>query len=247
MKKSIIHCLSAAALLTLPLSAAHANLVLAGPNQVGGTGLGTVNTILTIQGSPTEAGCIAFGGGTGSSFTAMGTCIGSTADVKTGASQTQTRTLLETGVTSAANFGVIFNAAQPGGGLITLNDLTVTFYSVGGTVLFQASTVPTTVLLPGEPFTFDPTNTGTGNSGFLFVLDAAQQAQATALNVFANNQNVIGLAASVSSSSGGQETFFVANNGNLTPTAVVPEPSTYALMAAGLMGIVGFTRRRRQA
>ncbi len=239
MKKSLLHCLSAAALLTLPLSAAHANLVLAGPNQLGGTGLGTVNTILTIQGSPTEAGCIAFGGGTGSSFNAGGMCIGSAGDVKMGASQTQTRTLLETGVTSAANFGIIFNAAEPSGNSINLDKLTVTFYTAGGMFLYQASTA--------QSYTFDPTNTGTGNSGFMFVLDATQQAAATAANAFMFNTNVIGLAASASAAAGGQETFFVANNGNLTPTAVVPEPSTYALMAAGLMGIVGFTRRRRQA
>ncbi|MEO7521529.1 MAG: PEP-CTERM sorting domain-containing protein [Gemmatimonas sp.] len=244
MKKSLFHCLSAAALLAVPLSAAHANLILAGEKQFGGTGLGTVNTILTISSSgsaTTETGCVTFGGATGSAFLANGMCTGSNGDVKTGASQTQTRTLLETGVTSAANFGIVFNAAEPGGDAITLNDLTVSFFSPAGLLLYQASTVPG---VNGEPFLFPATNTGTGNAGFLFVLDAGQQSAATSAGVFLNTANVIGLSASLSQATGGNETFFVANTGGL---AVVPEPSTYALMAAGLAGIFGFARRRRQA
>lgn len=237
MNKSVFACLSAAALLSLPLSAARADLILAGPDPVSGAGIGSVNTILTIQGkgsATTEAGCVAFGGLMGSSFSG-GTCIGSSADVKTGASQTQTRTLFETGVTSAANFGVIFNAAEPAGNSITLNALTATFYSAAGMVLYQASTAMS--------YIFSVTSTGTGNAGFLFVLDAAQQAAATSAGAFNSSANVIGLSASASDATGGNETFFVANNG----MAVVPEPSTYALMAAGLAGMFGFARRRRQA
>ncbi len=244
MKLSFLSCLSAAAMLSLPLSAAHADLILAGPNPIGGTGLGAVNTILTIQGqgnATTEAGCVSFGGFTGTSFSG-GLCVGSSGDVKTGASQTQTRTLLETGVTSAANFGIIFNASEPGGNEITLESLNVVFFSSTGTVLFQASTV--------ESFFFPTSNTGTGNSGFLFVLDAAQQASATAAGAFNSSSNVIGLSASASQATGGNETFFVANTGRMDPVdpvVVVPEPSTLALLSAGLMGMFGFARARRRA
>ncbi len=240
MKLSLLSCLSAAALLSLPLSAAHADLILAGPNPVSGTGIGSVNTLLTIQGqgnATMEAGCVSFGGVIGTSFSG-GTCVGSSGDVKTGASQTQTRTLLETGVTSAANFGIIFNAAEPGGDAITLESLNVVFYSSTGTVLFQASTV--------ESFVFPMTNTGTGNSGFLFVLNAAQQASATAAGAFNSSSNVIGLSASASQATGGNETFFVGNTGGMD-FVVVPEPSTFALLGAGLMGMFGFARSRRRA
>jgi hypothetical protein len=45
--------LSAATLLAAPISAAHANLILASsslaPIGIGGTGLGSVNTVLTLQ------------------------------------------------------------------------------------------------------------------------------------------------------------------------------------------------------
>ncbi len=237
MKTAILSCLSAAVLLSLPLSTARANLVLAGPDPIGGTGIGAVNTILTIQSTgnaTTEAGCVAFGGGLGSMFSG-GACIGSSANVKTGASQTQTRTLLETGVTSAANFGIVFNANEPAGNSINLDALTATFYSSTGVVLFQASTTVS--------YTFLNTNTGTGNSGFLFVLDAAQQVAATTAGAFNSSNNVIGLSASASDATGGNETFFVANTGKVS---VVPEPSTYALMAVGLAGMFGFARRRRQ-
>ncbi|MCU0626194.1 MAG: PEP-CTERM sorting domain-containing protein [Gemmatimonadaceae bacterium] len=41
------------------------------------------------------------------------------------------------------------------------------------------------------------------------------------------------------------ENFNFVNN-LLTPTNVIPEPSTYALMATGLVGLAGFARRRNK-
>jgi len=235
--------LAIAAALGLAGSAANASLVLEGPENFQGTGLGSVNTILTIQ-SPGNA---TFEQGS------VGRTTGSSTDVRTGdfqpgASQTQTRTLGELGVTSASSLRVVFNALEPGGTAngITLSNLVLNIYSPTGATLFSSG--------PFTPVTFQDTLTGAGNSGFVFGLDATQAdaAQRTAFTgTFGNN--IVGLSAAAGqggaapsglAATGGFETFFVANG--TTPVAAIPEPETYALMMAGL-GIVGFAARRRKA
>jgi hypothetical protein len=224
----------AATLLALAAASAQASLVLISPEDFNGTGLGDVNTILTISspGSSTfESGSVAFGDVT-------------SGDVKTGDSQTQTRTLGDLGVTSASSLRVVFNALEPGSeaNSVTLADLVLNIYSPTGTVLFTSGAF--------TPVTFNDTLTGAGNSGFVFGLDAAQQAAAAAAFGTGFESNVVGLSATAGcndaspagcqGATGGFETFFVANS--LTPA--IPEPSTYALILAGL-GIMGFVAKRR--
>src|SRR5436309_1026467 len=68
--------------------AAFGSLILSNANFVAGTGLGTEPTILTIQNSPGEIGCVgSTASNTGSTFDANGICNGTNADVKTGAGQ----------------------------------------------------------------------------------------------------------------------------------------------------------------
>lgn len=233
--------LAAAASVAALLAAgpAQANLTLVSPINFGGTGLGSVNTILTIQ-SP---GNSSFESGS------VGRAVGNpsdvlTGDVKTGASQTQTRTIGSLGVTSASDLRVVFNAVEPGNASdILLNSLMLTIYSPTGAALFTSGgvTCPTLGLSCNFPNTF----TGAGNSGFVFALDGAQTiaAQAAAFGSgFANN--FIGLSASASNATGGIETFFAASAGGTT-VAPVPEPETYALMLAGL-GALGFVAKRRR-
>jgi hypothetical protein len=243
MRGNLLFRLSAVALAAAPLSVARADLVLVGPTEIGGTGLGAVSTILTIQNTGTEVGSVCRVGSAdvvGATVSAGGVCSG------TGNTQASNQTVVFSnaagpigGTLTAANFGIVFNASQPAGGPITLNDLTVTFYSSTGAFLYQASTNPL-----NEPFNFASTATGTGNSGNLFVLNAAQQAAAIAAGAFSSQTNRVGLAATASNASGGLETFFLANTGAAT---VTPEPSTTALMATGLFGLVGFVRRRRRS
>ena len=211
---------------------ANASLVLLSPANFGGTGLGAVNTILTIQ-SP---------GSSSNETGSVGRVVGNPNDVvlnnaKTGASQTQTRTISSLGLTSAANLRVVFNAVEPGGDNITLNDLQLTFFSPAGTVLFNSGIF--------TPVPFINTFTGAGNSGFVFGLDATQAAAAQAAAFGSGfGSNLIGLGATASNATGGVETFFVANSpGGGGGGTAIPEPGTIALFGAGLLALVA--RRRR--
>jgi hypothetical protein len=230
-----------AAVATLGVGTARADLVLVGTVTIGGTGLGTVNTVLTLTSpgaSSNEQGCV--GRGAAADFigpTPVGNCVvGPAPDVQTGASQTQTRSLAEAGITTGANFALLLNAVEPGGNSITLNSLTVTFYSPTGTVLHTAPYL-------GAPHDFPTTQTGTGNTGEMFVLNAAEAATLQGFITAVGAGNVrVGISTALSNATGGPETYFIFNSGIAT---VTPEPSTVVLMATGLVGLVGFVRRRR--
>ena len=160
-------------------------------------------------------------------------------DAKTGASQTQTRSISSLGLTSAADIRVVFNALEPGNEQsISLTNLQLSIYSPSGGLLFNSGVF--------TPVNFADTFTGAGNSGFVFALDSAQAAAAQAA-AFAGGgfgSNLIGLTAAASNATGGLETFFVASGGGGVTTPI-PEPETYALMLAGL-GALGFVAKRRR-
>ena len=220
----------------LGLGTASASLILQSPVQISGTGLGTVPTILTIQNDPSEIGCVGFAG-TGSTYNASGVCTGSNSDVKTGASQTLLEPLSAASIISASNFALVFNANQPAAGPITLTGLQAAFYSPTGTFLYETSGLSCAGLASSPGCTFPSTFNGTGNSGFVFILDSAQQAAATTAGVFANPANLIGVSFSASNSSGGPETVFLASTS--TTTSSIPEPGALLIVASGfaLVGV----------
>lgn len=234
----VAKALAVAATAVLALSAAipaHATLVLLGPEDFQGTGLGAVNTILTLQ-SP---GNSTFEQGS------VGRVVGNPSDVisgdaKTGASQTLTRSFADLAVASASDIRVVFNALEPGNraNSITLTNLVLTIFSPAGVELFNSGDF--------APVNFADTFTGAGNSGFVFALDADQAAAAQAAAFTGDfGSNLFGLSASLSNATGGFETFFVASAGDAV-MAPIPEPETYALMLAGLaaVGFVAVRRRR---
>jgi len=251
MNRKLLTRLATLACVLAPFASASADLVLVDPNliTIGGTGLGAVNTVLTIQSpgsSPTEAGAVCrLGGADVIGTTAVGgACSGPGGDVQTGASQTQTRTLAEAGITNAANFGLVFNGVQPGGAGITLNTLIVNFYTNAGLLLHSAQ-------YTGVPRNFPITDPGTGKSGYLFALDPTEQG---VIQTFINSLTTAGVRVGAVLAAGngqfpalgGPETIFIFNS-QATPPQVVPEPSTTALMATGLIGLAGFARRRRRS
>jgi len=208
------------------MTAAHASLVYEGFEQLGGQGLGSANTVLTIQNKDVEAGSVSWNG----------VIDVITGDAKTGASQAQTRTFGELSIGSAAQLRVVFNASQQSGQGISLNDLFLGIYSPTGTALWNSSAF--------SPVEYATTITGTGNSGYVFRLDGAQAvALQSVLDAqtggFANDR--IGLSASAGNTAlpaiGGLETFNVV---------AVPEADTYAMILAGFGLMTLVARRRKQ-
>lgn len=192
-----------------------------------GTGLGAVNTILTIQNKVTETGSVGLNA-TGAEVI--------TGDAKTGESQTGVRSLAELGVNSAAELQVVFNAVEPGNAAnsITLSDLVLSIYDPSGAVLFTSDAF--------SPISFDNTFTGTGKSGFVFGFSDSEASSAQS-QAFSGDfgLNLVGLSATANMTAGGHESFFVTN-----ATAPIPEPSTYAMMGIGLLGLALARRRKNK-
>lgn len=206
-------------------SQAKASLIYQGPVSVGGTGLGDVNTILTIHHNTSETGTV--------SWVAPG--VESDTGDLVGIYGTQTVSALN--LTGQSNVDIIFNISQTGSNpQITLDNLVLTIYSSTGTALWSSGAFTAT--------DFVNSDAGTGNSGFGFTLDATQAAAAAPYLTTGTNR--IGLSATAGipgfASNDGNETFYVAS-----PTIVnTPEPASIALLGAGLIGVWGAGRAKRK-
>jgi hypothetical protein len=195
-----------------------------------GTGLGHVNTILTLQGRPAnrgiESGCIAPG-------RLVSGCGFANLRVKHGARQSRTLFLSAVDGVNGSNLAIVVDFNEPRNALSgSLDAMELTLYDDAGTALFSTTL--------GSSQFFAQTMAGTGKSGFVFSLtpeaalafDAAVRDGATQL----------GLGASLSRVSGGHESFYVAVN---QAVVVTPEPATLALLATGLLATLGIAGRRR--
>lgn len=220
MKIKKLKLLGSASALAMILATtnAYATLQYLGEIDLSGSGLGNVNTLLTMK-SPrnttTESGAVSWNG---------------LSSVTKGDTLAINNTLLLSSLgTNASDLRIIFNASEPGNAQnsITLDDLVATIYSPDGDALWNSGTFTS--------ISFPSTFNGTGASGFAFGLDATQSEQA---QKFFDGVNRLGLSASASAATGGNETFFAT----ATP---VPEPETYAMMLFGL-SMIGFVARRKK-
>jgi hypothetical protein len=225
--------LAAAGILSSPASA---SLVQLSTVQLTGQGVGANLTALFVQGhgsATTESGGVLFDG------TPFG-------DAGNGASQTHTFTFADLGITNASQLALIVNLAEPGSEnppsvttamspLLTnaslANTITLNVYSATGTLLEQHTA--------SAGLTINQVAAGLGGSGIVFGLDSAEQTQLN--NTIAANagNEVFTVGATFANAQGGPETITVAH------ISAVPEPSTWAMMILGFVGIGFMSYRRR--
>jgi PEP-CTERM motif-containing protein len=227
---------------------AGATLIFDGLQDLTGTGLGAVNTVLTIQSpesSTDPTGCVGrIGGCPGGSLNTtpsdllrvIGGSLGG--NELTGDSQTKTipgSTLVSN---SAGDLRIVFNPSEPdteGGQSITIEDLRVTIYNADGSVQFSSGELPAAVPFPSA-------TGGVGQAGFFFRLDTAQAGAAGTIAA----DDRIGLSSSLSNAHGDPETFFVTavTDGTSGEPGVIPEPATLLLVGSGLAGVAACRRWR---
>lgn len=210
---------------------AYASLVYEDIVSLTGTGLGAVDTVLTIQetgrGDGEESGSVVWNGTSD---------VKSGPDVQTGASQTNT--ILALGPVDSLR--VIFNPNEPGdadGKSIRLDNLVLSLFSSSGGVLFTSGDVFTAK-------TFADAGQGSGTSGFSFLLDTIQTATLNlALSATGAAGARYGLLAQASLADGGPETFFITQQ-----VSAVPLPAALPLLAGGLTGLgaLSWWRKRKQ-
>jgi hypothetical protein len=212
------------ALLTLGLASnARADLVFTTDITVSGSGLGAVNTIVTVHDDATEGGCINQNG------TETPCLDGVTEHDNVAINQVLT-------VDNTTSFAAVVNLSETGQDLtVTLTNLYLTFC---GTSCYTATYTggPIDLTQGGNE------GTGLGGSGFTFALDAAQFALVHALGPIVTVSGGVQFAPGTTND--GSETLYLIPVAGATP---VPEPASLTLFGLGLTSVAYFVRRRKTA
>ena len=223
------------------VSEAGATLMFDSVQDLTGTGLGTVNTVLTIGSS--GSGCVGRIGGCpegtlNSTPSDVLRVIGGTlgGNELTGDAETKTVPGSALPSSSASDLRIVFNPSEPdaeGLGSITVADLRVTIYNADGSVQFSSGALP-------APVVFADATGGVGQAGFFFKLDGVQAAAAGAIAA----DDRIGLSSTLINAQGAPDAFIVTavTGGN----GVIPEPATILLVGTALIGMATYRRCSRK-
>ena len=198
-----------------------------------GTGAGAVQTILSIQNTPSELGSVTWNG---------------SSDVVSdhaSPSQSQTYTVAQSGWEDPADVGIVFNTNEPGNAPdwgIQLDALELLLFSPKGTSFELGLALLDPILYPNA-------SAGSGTSGYLFSLNPPQQFDLLDSGFLSNPVNRIGFSATVSLASSGAERFFLIDldRGGGGGGAEIPEPGTVILIGAGLGALLLLRRLRAVA
>ena len=219
-------------------STTFANLVEVGSVNLKGTGFGHVDTILTVQAlgqgmGGMESGCVGIDSA-GKQMIGSSICQGNNpgGDEKPPNKSPHNQTYV---ISDASTLAIVFNTDQPGGRAITLDNLVVVLYNANGKVGFTSGNFASPISFASTSF-----ETGIGKSGWEFMLDATQAAQAQA--AIDAGFDILGLSSTISGASGGPETFFLTTGDTPAPA---PEPASLLLLGSGLV-LTGTVMRRKK-